>query len=507
MTTDADAPGTGVSGADTTTGVRRPVVPEQDDAAARRAGGSAPPPAAGATAGPSALGLILVAIVGAEFMLQLDGTIVAVALPKMQSALDLSAGSLTWVVNGFLLAFGGLLLLGGRLGDVLGHRTTFLAGISLLAAASLLAGLASNFGLLLTGRVLQGAGAALSGPAGLALLATNFAGARQQRAFAVYSTVTGLAASAGMVLGGILTDLTSWRWTLLINAPIGLAVVLLAVRVVPANGDTGERKPLDLIGAVLSVAGMTGLVYGFVRAADSGWSDTGTVVGLVAGAVLLIGFVLREAQASSPLLPLRVLTHRGRAGAFVNLLLMAFVLTSFLFFLTQFLQRVLDLSPLVTGLAFLPFGVALLLTARNVPKILTKVQPPVLALIGFVVMALAMLWLSRLEADSSYPVDILVPITLLGAGAGAAVVPLNIIVLSQTAPEEIGITSAVLQSSLSVGGSLGLAVLLTQFTGASDVATGAAHAFRGGAIIAAVAAVFGLLIWFLPKRGTTTPAS
>ncbi|AEH09389.1 MULTISPECIES: MFS transporter [Protofrankia] len=491
MTTDADVPATGTTGTDTTTAVRPAAAPDQ---------GVTQPETAGRTARPGALGLILAAIVGAEFILQLDATIVAVALPNLQEDLGLSAGSLSWVVNGFLLAFGGLLLFGGRLGDVVGHRTTFIAGTSLLAAASLLAGLASNVGLLLTGRVLQGAGAALAGPAGLALLATTFTGARQQRAFAVYSTVTGLAASAGMVLGGILTDLANWRWTLLINAPIGVAVALLTARVVPSPSRSDERRALDVPGAVLSVIGMTALVYGFVAAAEDGWDSGRAVAGLVGGVAVLAGFVLREAQASSPLLPLRVVTHRGRAGAFVNLLLMAFALTGFLFFLTQFLQRVLELEPLVTGLAFLPFGVSLLLAARAVPKILTRLNPRALAILGFAVMALALFWLSRLGNDSDYATGILVPIILLGAGAGAAVVPLNIIILSQSAPEEIGVTSGVLQSALSVGGSLGIAILLTLYTAADDVAGGVTRAFTGGAVIAAVAVVLGLVFWYLPGR-------
>ncbi|MCM3884363.1 MFS transporter [Frankia sp. R82] len=487
MTTDADASTAGARSTDPTSVVD-----------------TAP---TGKTARPTGLGLVLVAIVGAEFVLQLDGTIMAVALPDVQNALGLSTGSLSWVVNGFLLAFGGLLLFGGRLGDVLGYRSTFLAGLTLLFGGSLLAGLATDFGVLLAGRVVQGCGAALAGPAGLALLATSFTGARQQRAFATYSTVTGLAASAGMILGGVLTDLTSWRATLLINAPISLLVGLLALRVLPVVPRPGQRRPLDLPGAVLSVVGMTALVFGFVRAADAGWGDLGALVGLAGGAAVLAGFVLRESQAASPLLPLRVLTHRNRAGAFVTLLLMAFTLTSFLFFLTQFLQRVLDLTPLVTGLAFLPFGVALLITARFVPQLLTRVNPRALAIIGFVVMGLAMLWLTRLDSASGYATDILAPIILLGASAGAAVVPLNLIVLGETAPEEIGITSAVLQSALSVGGSLGLAVLLTLFTRGDDVAEGVTYAFRGGVGIAAAAAVIGILVWYIPLgRSITTTA-
>ncbi|MBX6391778.1 MAG: MFS transporter [Frankia sp.] len=447
---------------------------------------------------PGLLGLVLTAIVGAEFVLQLDGTIVAVALPRMQNSLELSAGALSWVINGFLLAFGGLLLLGGRLGDVVGHRTAFLGGVALLGAGSLLAGLAAGFGQLLAGRVLQGGGAALAGPAGLALLATTFTGARQQKAFATYSTVTGLAASSGMILGGVLTGLAGWRWTLLINVPICAAIAALAARVVPPAGRAGERRRLDIPGALLSVLGMTALVYGFVQAAESGWRSAGAIGGLAGGVIVLAAFVSWELRAASPLLPPQVLIRRARAGAFVNLVLMAFVLTSLLFFLTQFLQRVLGLEPLATGFAFLPFGIALLVSARSVPIVLARLNPRTLAIGAFAVMALAMLWLTSLDGDSSYAVDILAPLVLLGISAGAAVVPLNLIVLSETAPEDAGVTSAVLQSALSVGGSLGLAVLLTRFAAGDDVADGVTAAFQGAAVIAAGAMVFGLLFWYLP---------
>ncbi|MER5647575.1 MFS transporter [Streptosporangium sp. NPDC002524] len=463
--------------------------------------GDSPSPASPARG----LGLVLAAIVGCEFMLQLDGTIVTVALPDLQNDLGLSAAGLSWVINAFLLSFGGVLLLGGRLGDLFGHRTLFLSGTALLAAASLLAGLAPGPGWLLAGRALQGAGAALAGPAGLALLSVTYDGERRQRAFGVYSTVTGLAAAAGMILGGVLTWAADWRWTLLVNVPVGLAVVALGARTIPAQspvGHAGARPALDLPGALLSVLGMTAVVHGFVRVAEEGWGDTIAVVSLAGGAAVLAAFAFLETRVASPILPPRVFAHRARAGAFLSLVLLAFVLTGLLFFLTQFLQRVLGLGPLLTGLAFLPFGLALLLTARSAPTLIARAGGPRnLAVAGLALVVAGSLWLSGVSEDSAYPAAVLGPLVIMGLGAGSAIVPFNVIVLSETPPEDAGITSGVLQASLALGGSLGLAVLLTAFAGGgTDVATGVSRAFTASAAIAGLAIVVGLVAWFLPVR-------
>ncbi|WP_433257367.1 MFS transporter [Streptosporangium sp. CA-135522] len=449
---------------------------------------------------PAREGLVLAAIVGCEFMLQLDGTIVAVALPDLQAGFGLSAAALSWVINAFLLAFGGLLLLGGRLGDLLGHRAAFLAGAGLLAAASLLAGLAPDLGWLIAGRVLQGAGAALAGPAGLALLSVAFDGARRQRAFGTYSTVTGLAASTGMVLGGVLVWVADWRWTLLVNVPVGLLIVALGARVLDASDSPPRGRALDLPGALLSVVGMTAVVYGFVRVAEAGWRDTAALVALVAGVLVLAAFVLLESRAATPLLPLRIFAHRARAGSFVNLVLLAFVLTGFLFFTTQFLQRTLHLNPLATGLAFLPFGLSLLVAARSSAKLLAKVGPRAAGVAGLVLVLAGTLWLAGSDGGGGYLTAVFGPMLLLGVGAGTAIVPFNVIILSDTPAADAGITSGVLQASLSVGGSLGLAVLLTLFAGGASVSDGVSRAFAGGAAAAGVALVVAVLTWFLPAK-------
>lgn len=452
---------------------------------------------------PRAWRLVLVAIVGAEFMLQLDGTIVAVALPDLQAHLGLGITSASWVVNGFFLAFGGLLLLAGRLGDVLGHRRVFLAGIALVTVASLIAGLAPNFPVLVVGRVLQGAGAAVAGPTGLALLTILATDDRRQRAFGLYSTVTGLGASAGMVLGGALTWAGEWRWSLLVNVPIGLAIVLIGLRVLGGHDSPTARRPLALPSAVLVVAALTALVYGLVHAADRGWGDIWTLVPLILFVVLLVALIAVDSRTLEPLLPKRVFANRARVGGFVNLLLLAAVLTSFLVYSNQYLHSVLGFTPLQTGLAILPFGIAILLSTQVLTKILGKFDLKARAVAGLVLVLIAVLWLSRLDASSSYTAGVLPQIIILGVGVGVAIVPFNMIVLSTAPPEDTGVTAGLLQTALTVGGSIGTAVLLIPFTsGSGRIADTISHVFLWGAGIAIIQLLVAALFWFGP--GTRT---
>ncbi|HVW45118.1 MAG TPA: MFS transporter [Amycolatopsis sp.] len=458
---------------------------------------------AGAGAPPRAWGLVLVAVVGAEFMLQLDGTIVAVALPDLQARLGLGIASASWVVNGFFLAFGGLLLLAGRLGDVLGYRRVFLAGIGLVTVASLVAGLAPNFPVLLIGRILQGAGAAVAGPTGLALLTVLATDDRRQRAFGLYSTVTGLGASAGMVLGGVLTWAGEWRWSLLVNVPVGLAIVLIGLRVLGGRGASTTRRPLALPSALLVVAALTALVYGLVRAADHGWGDTWTLVPLILFVVLVAAVIAVDSRTAEPLLPKRVFANRARVGGFVNLLLLAAVLTSFLVYSNQYLHTVLGLTPLQTGLAILPFGLAILASTQFLTKVLARFGLRTRAVAGLVLVLGAVLWLSRLDGSSSYAADVLPQIIILGVGVGVAIVPFNMIVLSTAAPEDTGVTAGLLQTSLTVGGSIGTAVLLIPFTsGSGHVADTISDVFLWGAAIAVVQLLVAAGFWFGP--GTRT---
>lgn len=410
-------------------------------------------------------GLALTAIVGAEFMLQLDGTIVNVALPTLQHDLGISVNTGTWVPNAFFLAFGGLLLFAGRLGDVLGHRRVFVSGIALVVVASLLAGLAPDLPVLLVGRILQGAGAAVAGPTGLALLTIVFEGERRQRAFGLYSTVTGLGASAGMILGGLLTWVGDWRWSLLVNVPVGIAVIVVAVRALGLDRGTTRTRSLALPSAVLVTAAMTATVYGIVHASGrGGWGSVGTWAPLAAAVVLWVLLALVDGRAGEPLLPRQVFASRERAGAFVNLLILAAVLTSFLIYLVQYLQGVLHFNALESGLAILPFGAALLVTTQLLTRHLGRFGLKSRAVAGLVVVLAGVGWLTQLNGGSSYLTGVLPQIVLIGVGVGVAIIPFNMIILTTAPAEYAGVTAGVLQTALTIGGSLGLAVLLIPLT-------------------------------------------
>ncbi|MCM2410699.1 MFS transporter [Streptomyces sp. RKAG290] len=450
-------------------------------------------------ASPAAWRLVLLAVVGAEFMLQLDGTIVNVALPGAQADLGIGVTGASWVLNGFFLAFGGLLLLAGRLGDVLGHRRVFLFGIALVGVASLLAGLAPNFPVLLSGRVLQGAGAAIAGPTGLALLTIEFEGERQLKAFGLYSTVTGLGAASGMILGGILTWAGDWRWTLLVNVPIAAAVLLVANKVLSRGDAPTTRRSLGVPSSVLVTGALVGLVYGLVRAAEAGWSDTWTLVSLGAAVVLTAGLLAVDSKSAEPLLPLRVFASRERVGGFISLVLLAAVLTGFLFYTIQYLDAVLGFGALKTGFAILPFGLGILLTVQLLTKYLAGISLKLRGILGLVLVVGAVLWLTRLDGQSSYATDVLPQIVLLGLGVGLAIVPVNMTILSTTSPEDTGITAGILQAALTVGGTVGLAVLLQPFTaGDGNIAENISTLYTWAAGIAGAGLLVTLAFWFGP---------
>ncbi|MFE2295080.1 MFS transporter [Streptomyces sp. NPDC059452] len=452
--------------------------------------------------------LALTAIVGAEFMLQLDGTIVNVALPELQQDLGISVTSGSWVPNAFLLAFGGLLLFAGRLGDVLGHRKVFLGGISLVVIASLIAGLAPNLEVLLVGRVLQGAGAAIAGPTGLALLAVVFEGERRQRAFGLYSTVTGLGASAGMVIGGLLTWAGDWRWSLLVNVPVGLAIVLVGLRVLGLKDDSTQTRSLGLPSALLVTLAVSSCVYGLVHAAEKGWGEAVTLGTLAASVVLWTVLLVVDRRTAEPLLPGAIFTDRTRAGAFLNLLFLAAVLTSFLIYLVQYLQNVLGFNALESGLAILPFGVALLLATQVLTKFIAAVDLKVRAVGGLVVVLAGVGWLTLLDGDSSYVSGVLPQIVLIGLGVGVAIIPFNLVILTTAPPEHAGVTAGVLQTALTIGGAIGLAVLLIPFTDGAGPADTISQVFVWASLITALAILTALAFFFGPgARRKESPAA
>src|SRR4051812_46858205 len=422
------------------------------------------------------LGWALVLISVAQLMVVLDGTIVNIALPFIQSDLDISQDNLRWVVTGYALAFGSLLLLGGRLGDLYGRRRIFMIGLAIFAVASGLGGLASNEGMLLAARGLQGLGAALASPAALALIATTFpAGPARNRAFAIYAAMSGVGAAVGLLLGGWLTgisptigglDIDGWRLTLLINLPIGLAAAFLAPRFLRES--EVRHTALDLPGAVLGTLGLLGLVYGFSRAGSGGWTDQWTLASLVAGAVVLGVVVVVESRTENPLLPFRVFMHRTRAASYIAMFLAPAAMFSMFFFLSQYIQNVMGYSPIKTGVAFLPFCVALVFAAGLSSNLINRIDPRILGGIGTILAAAGLFGFSRLPYDTTSPVnfvegsyvtDLLPFIVLMSFGMGMTFVPLTLTAVHHLREEDTGIGSGVLNTMQQVGGALGLAIL------------------------------------------------
>jgi EmrB/QacA subfamily drug resistance transporter len=420
--------------------------------------------------------LTLAIILACYLMIVLDMSVIITALPKIHTSLHFSSAGLSWVQNAYTITFGGLLLLGARAGDILGRRRVFVAGIALFTAASLAAGLAQSAGWLLAARAVQGVGAAVAAPSTLALLTTSFReGAERTRALAFYSAVAGGGGSAGLVLGGMLTDWVSWRWGLFINVPIGLALVYLAPRHLPET-DRHEGR-FDLPGAATSTLGMAALVYGFVRAASAGWGDRGTVASFIAAVVLLVAFVLNELRAEQPITPLRLFASRERSGAYVARILVVGGMFSMFFFMTQFLQGVLGYNPLQAGLAFLPMTGVLFTMVRVVPRLAPRVGALPLLICGLAVALTGMVWLSRLLAGTAFFPDIALPLVLLGSGMGVAFTPLTAAGIAGVADGDAGAASGLVNVAHQLGGSLGLGILVTVFAAAGRSA--AAHPLAG----------------------------
>jgi EmrB/QacA subfamily drug resistance transporter len=414
-------------------------------------------------------------MLSAQLMIVLDMTVVNIALPHIQAGLHFSAESLSWVLNAYTLTFGGLLLLGGRTGDILGRRRVFLAGIGLFTAASLVGGLATTAWWLLAARALQGVGGALASPAVLALVVGSFAEGRERtRALGVYSAVLMGGASLGLVLGGVITEWASWRWVLFVNIPVGAAVLAVTPLFVPET--PGQPGRFDVAGAVTSTGGMTALVYGFIRAAASGWSDSLALAAFGAAAVLLAGFCVIESRAAQPVTPLRLFASAARSGSYLARLLLVAGMFGMFFFLTQFVQDILGLRPLLAGIAFLPMTLGVFGVSRAAPRLLPRFGPARVMLAGMLPVIAGMAWLAQVSAGTSYLGGILGPMLLLGGGMGLVFVPLTTLSLAGVAPEDSGAASSMVNVMQQVGGSLGLAILVTVFGTAYRHAAAAAGA-------------------------------
>ena len=429
--------------------------------------------------------LVLISL--AQLMVVLDSTIANIALPYIGADLDIDQANLQWIVTGYALTFGGFLLLGGRLADLYGRRLVFILGVLLFAVASLVGGAAQNEAMLLGARAFQGLGAALASPAALALIATTFpAGKERNRAFAVYAAMAGVGAAVGLILGGWLTGLdhplgiAGWRYTFLIVVPIGLAAAFFA----PRFFDESERHSgwLDVPGAITGTFGLLAIVFGLSRAGQEeyGWSATSTVTSLAVGVALLAVFLVIESRVEHPLLPFRIFASKNRATAFAVMMIVPAAMFAMFFFLSLFIQLVVGYSPLHTGFAFLPFSIAMIISATTASKLISHVDPRFLSGVGTLLSASALFGFSRLDvpqgADGilaafaetgnvgdgvNYWTQVLPFIVLMAFGMGLNFVPLTLVAVHRLRAQDSGIGSGVLNTMQQVGGALGLATLST----------------------------------------------
>jgi len=430
-----------------------------------------PPGEAAEDHGHSHLGLALVLITAAQLMVVLDATVVNIALPHIQTALGFSQQNLQWVVTGYTLAFAGLMLLGGRSGDLLGRRRMFIFGVLLFSFASGLGGLAQSETWLILARLLQGVGAAIASPTALSLITTTFpAGPKRNRAIAVYGAMSGAGAAIGLILGGALTQLHTatndygWRLTLLINVPIGLFVAFMAPRVL------GESKPqkgiaLDLPGALTATAGLASLVYGLTHAAgnpiSSNWGQASTWVWIVLGLVLIGTFLVIEGRSRQPLMPLHIIKHRTRGVSYVVMLIVGAAMFAMFFFISLFVQQVLGYSPIEAGVAFLPFTVGIGVAAQAASTLVSRFDPRYIAGFGGLLAGAGMLWFTQLTTGSGYWTGLLPGILLMSVGMGLIFIPFTLTATHGVSKDESGIASAVLNTSQQMGGAVGLAALST----------------------------------------------
>ncbi|UYP20972.1 MFS transporter [Rhodococcus sp. Z13] len=454
---------------------------------------------------------------GLQLMVVLDGTVANLALAPLQDDLGLSDAGRNWVLTAYALAFGGLMLLGGRLGDSYGRKRMFIAGVGLFTLASLLCGLATNPAMLVAARALQGVGAAVASPTALALVATTFpAGPARNRAIAVFAAMTGVGSIAGLILGGALTQV-SWRWIFLINVPIGVLIVSLAF--VALRETSPERLALDVPGAILATLGCTGLVYGLTEGPELGWTSATVIGAILTGLVLLGVFLVVERRAANPLLPFVLFRNKDRVATFVAIFFAGAVMFSLAAFVALFVQDILDYTPLAAGLAFVPFAFGLGGAAAVSSKLVARIEPRWLVVTGSAIMTVSLLYGSTMNADVRYFPTLFVLVLVVGFGVGLAVVPLPLCAISGVGQHEIGPLSAIAQVAQTLGGPVGLGVIgamatsrtlslggtsgaVAEMTEAQLVAQGEGYMFAlvGCAVCAVIAGVAALFIRFTPEE-------
>lgn len=478
---------------------------------------STAPTAAGPTAGRRRLALGLIA--AAQFMVIMDTSIIGVALPKMRADLGFDPQDLSWVFNAYVVAFGGLLLLGGRLSDLFGARRIFLSGWSILAAGSLVAGLADTAAVELVGRAVQGAGSALIAPSALTLLFTIFGGSSKEltRALALYGAAAPAGGTAGVFLGGLLTEYASWPWVFFVNLPLAGAVLLLTPSALPAGA--GQRGSLDAGGAATVTAGLAALVFAIVRAPDSGWASSGTLVSALVGLALLCVFIASQARRRQPLVRLGIFRAPNLAAANLAQLLLGAAWIPMFFFVNLYLQQVLALGAFASGAALLPLTITIMVGMLiAAPRLIARFGTKVMTVSGLAALGVGLVWLSFIRPDGSFAVDVLPATLVTAAGMAMAFIPSLGTALSSAAPEEGGLASGIVNTSYQTGSALGLAAMTALAAGfgadqvgnAVALTNGYSAGLLGAASIALVGA--GLSAWLLKspraatEQGTPEPA-
>jgi EmrB/QacA subfamily drug resistance transporter len=450
--------------------------------------------------------LILLCV--AQFVVVLDASIVNVALPSIGEGLDFSEANLPWVVNAYVIAFGGFLLLGGRAADLLGRRRVFMAGLIVVAVASLFAGFATNQGQLIAARAAQGLGAAIISPAALSIVTNLFRdGAERNKALGAWGAVAGSAGAAGVLLGGILTDGLGWEWVLWINVPVALIALAFTPGLIPESRSESATRHFDAAGAVSITAGLSLLAYAFLDASESGWGST-KIIGLLAGSVALIAiFAAIELRSKAPLVPFRIFRLRTLTGANVVGLLLGASLFSMFFFISLYMQQVLGYSAIHAGLSYLPLAVTIIVAAGLGGQLVTRFGfKPVLAT-GMLFVSAGLLWFSQVSLGGGFLTDILGPSLLAAIGLGFGFVTSTIAAVSGVEDREQGLASGLINTSQQIGGALGLAVLSTIATSRTDsvmasggstvpnaLTEGFQSAFLGGAVIALLGFVATLVL-------------
>ncbi|MGH2920412.1 MAG: DHA2 family efflux MFS transporter permease subunit [Solirubrobacteraceae bacterium] len=446
--------------------------------------------------------LALALLASTQFVIVLDAAIVNVALPTVGRDLKIAQDNLSWVVNAYVLTFGGFLLLGGRLADLLGRRRLFIGGLFVFSVASLLGGLAANEGQLIAARALQGFGGALLAPAALSMVANMFAeGAERNKALGVWGAVSGSGGAAGVLLGGLLTEYLGWEWVFWVNVPIGIAAAFLAPRMLRESRKESGTRTFDVAGAVTVTGGLALLVFALVDANRAGWESTQTIGLLIVAIALIALFVAIEQRSSAPLVPFRIFSSRTLTGSNITALLIGAALFSMFYFISLYMQQVLGYSAIKAGLSYLPLAIFIIISAGVASQLVTKVGFKPILVTGMVLIAIALVWFAQIDVGGSYLSDLLGPMIVSAIGLGFAFVPVTIGAVSGVSQDDSGLASGLINTAQQVGGALGLSVLVAVASAVTtnerdlvDLTEGFQAAFLTGAGIAVLGIVAALTL-------------